>query len=83
MACLLLRSTWTRTALVLAIVPLAIAKNAVRIVGLSWLAIHVDPGFIEKGLVHNNAGIPIFIGSLATLGALTWLLRRFEVWKTR
>jgi hypothetical protein len=28
------------------IIPLAILKNAVRIVVLSWLAVHIDPSFI-------------------------------------
>jgi exosortase len=79
MAYLLLKSTWARTSLVLVIVPLAIAKNAVRIVGLSWLAVHVDPSFITGSAVHRNGGIPVFLTSLAVLGALTWLLRKCEL----
>ena len=83
MAYLFLRSTWTRAALVLVIIPLAIAKNAVRIVLLSWLAIHVDPSFITGSAVHRNGGIPLFITSLAILGGIAWLLRRCEDWKSR
>ena len=79
MAYLLLRSTWTRAALVLVIIPLAIAKNAVRIVVLSWLAVHIDPSFITGSAVHRNGGIPIFLTSLAILGALAWLLRKCEL----
>jgi exosortase len=75
---LLLRSTWTRTVLLLAIVPIAIVKNAVRIVGLSWLAVYVDPSFIAGSFVHRSGGIPIFVLSLAMLGALVFVLRRFE-----
>ena len=82
MAYLLLRSTWTRTALVLVIIPLAIAKNAVRIVVLSWLAVHIDPSFITGSAVHRNGGIPIFLTSLAILGALAWLLRKCELRRT-
>jgi exosortase len=78
MAYLLLRSTWTRLAFVLMIVPLAIVKNAFRIVLLSWLAIHVDPDFIAGSALHRNAGIPLFISSLAVLGAVAWVLRRGE-----
>ena len=82
MAYLLLRSTWTRAAFVLTIIPLAIAKNAVRIVVLSWLAVHIDPSFITGSAVHRNGGIPIFLTSLAILGALAWLLRKCELRRT-
>jgi exosortase len=75
---LLLRSAWTKTALVLVIIPLAITKNAVRIVVLSWLAIHVDPSFITGSDVHRNSGIPVFLVSLTILSACAWLLRRAE-----
>ena len=78
MAYLFLRSTWTRAAFVLVIIPLAIVKNAARIVVLSWLAIHVDPSFITGSAVHRNGGIPVFLASLAVLGGLAWLLRRCE-----
>jgi exosortase len=78
MAYLFLRSTWTRLAFVLVIVPLAIVKNAIRIVGLSWLAIHVDPSFITGSALHRNSGIPVFFLSLAVLGAAAWVLRRGE-----
>jgi len=83
MAYLFLRSTWTRAALVGVIIPLAIAKNAVRIVVLSWLAVHVDPSFITGSAVHRNGGIPVFLASLTILSGLAWLLRRGEVWKSR
>ena len=83
MAYLFLRSTWTRAAFVLVIIPLAIAKNAVRIVLLSWLAVHVDPSFITGHAVHRNSGIPIFLTSLAILAGIAWLLRRCEEWKSR
>jgi exosortase len=83
MAYLLLRSTWTRVALALVIIPLAIVKNAVRIVLLSWLAVHVDPSFITGSAVHRNGGIPLFFTSLAILGGIAWLLRRCEMWQSR
>ena len=78
MAYLLLRRTWTRTALILAIVPIAIIKNAVRIVALSWLAVYVDPSFITGSFVHRSGGIPIFVLALTMLGAVLLALRRFE-----
>lgn len=81
MAYLLLRKSWTRAAFVLSIVPLAIFKNAVRIVALSWLAIHVDPSFITGSAVHRSSGIPLFVVSLAVLGGFAWLLRKCETSK--
>lgn len=78
MAYVLLRGTWTRAIFILVIVPLAIVKNAMRIVVLSWLAIHVDPSFITGSAVHRTSGIPVFLASLTILGGLAGLLRRFE-----
>jgi exosortase len=78
MAHLLLRTTWTRTLFVVMIVPVAIVKNAIRIALLSWLAVNIDPSFITGSAVHRSGGIPIFVASLAVLGALAWLLRRCE-----
>jgi exosortase len=78
MAYLFLRSTWTRSVFILAIVPLAIIKNGFRIVFLSWLAVYVDPSFITGGLVHRTAGMPLFVVSLTLLGGIAWLLRRAE-----
>ena len=46
-----LRSNLNRAILVLLTVPVAIFKNAVRIVTLSMLAIYLDPGFLAGDLV--------------------------------
>jgi exosortase len=81
MAYLMLRTWWTSAAFALAIIPLAIFKNAVRIVGLSWLAVHVDPGFITGSALHRNSGIPVFLVSLAMLAGTIWGLRWVEGWK--
>ena len=78
MAHLFLRATWTRVVIGLVIIPLAILKNAVRIVVLSWLAVHIDPSFITASAVHRNSGIPVFLTSLTILGGFVWLLRRWE-----
>jgi exosortase len=75
---LVLRRAWTRTALVLALVPLAVAKNAVRIVGLSLLAIHVDRAFVTGSALHRYGGIPLFVTALAVLAGMLALLGRLE-----
>ena len=80
---LFLRSTWSRALLVLVIIPLAIVKNGIRIVSLSWLAVHVDRTFVTGSALHRNSGIPVFIAALLTLGCVTWLLRRCEMWSSK
>ncbi len=73
-----LRSAWAKAGLVLMVVPLAIIKNAFRIVGLSLLANYVDPSFITDSALHRYGGIPLFLVSLVVLFSLVWVLRRFE-----
>jgi exosortase/archaeosortase family protein len=75
---LFLRSGWAKLALVLVVVPLAIVKNAFRIVGLSLLANYVDRTFITDSVLHKSGGIPLFLLSLIVLGLLTWLLKYLE-----
>jgi exosortase len=63
--------------LVLAIFPVAVLKNAIRIVCLSLLAIHVDRGFME-GRLHHEGGIVFFLMALVVLGPLLSFLRTLE-----
>ena len=72
-----LAHSWTRTVLVLAILPIALLKNAVRIVALSLLAIHVDSSFLT-GQLHHEGGIVFFLLALAMLLPLFFVLRRCE-----
>ena len=53
LAHLLLRSAWGKGLVILAAIPLAIAKNGFRIFTLSMLAVYVDPGFL-----HGSAASP-------------------------
>src|SRR5438128_2072143 len=55
-----LRSIWTKTAVAFAVLPVAILKNAVRIVVLSLLGIYVDAGFVGAGVLHRYSGLPVF-----------------------
>lgn len=73
-----LETGWARVGLVVLVVPLAIAKNAMRIVGLALLANYVDPAFITNSPLHRSGGIPLFLLSLIVLICLAWLLRRWE-----
>jgi exosortase len=74
---LYLDSAWQKAVLLLAVLPLAILKNAVRIVTLSLLAEHLDPSFLD-GQLHHEGGIVFFAMSLALLVSLIPVLRRFD-----
>lgn len=74
----LLRSGWTRLALVALVIPLAILKNACRIVGLALLANYVDPTYITNSVLHRTGGIPLFVLALGVLILMAWTLRRIE-----
>lgn len=75
---LFLRSPWGKLGLVSIVVPLAVMKNAFRIVGLALLANYVDPSFITDSALHRNGGIPLFVLTLAVLFSVVWLLRKCE-----
>ena len=76
---LFLRMGWTRAALLLAVVPVSLMKNGIRIATLSLLAVHVDPSFLF-GRLHHDGGIVFFaVGLAALLCVLRWL-QRIEQW---
>ena len=75
---LFLRSGSRRLLLVLAIVPVTIFKNGVRIVTLTLLAVYVDKSFLTNSLIHKRGGVVFFIMALAILAPLLWGLRRSE-----
>jgi exosortase len=72
-----LRTGWKKAILVAAILPLTVFKNGIRIVTLSLLAMHVDPGFLT-GQLHHEGGIVFFLLALAILFPLFVLLGRSE-----
>ncbi len=74
---LYLRTGWKKSALVAAVVPLAILKNGIRIVSLCLLSLHVDPSFLT-GQLHHEGGIVFFLLALAILAPVLALLRRSE-----
>jgi len=55
--------------------PIAIFKNAVRIVVIVWLGMHVTPDFFH-GRLHREGGLPFSLVAVALIGVLLWLLRR-------
>ena len=54
---LYLRSGWGRSILILSTIPIAMFKNAIRIVVTTTLAAYVDPWFIDGPFHHKYGGI--------------------------
>ena len=74
---LFLRTAWARIALLVATVPMLIIKNGIRIVTLTLLSIHVDPGFLH-GNLHQRGGFVFFLLGLVILWPLLLWLQRLE-----
>lgn len=70
----LLHGAWKKALFILSIFPVAIFKNAVRIVTIAWLGIHVNSDFFH-GQLHRRGGLPFSILAIALLGLVLWLLR--------
>jgi len=82
MAHLLLRSIPGKALVILAVIPLSIAKNGLRIFTLSMLGVYVDRGWLH-GRLHHNGGVLFLLLFLAVLLALLrlvgWVERRTRV----
>jgi exosortase len=70
-----LRSFPRTLLLCIAMIPIAIAKNALRITLLSWLAVYVNRSFLF-GPLHKYGGIPFFGLGLMMMGIVLLLLQR-------
>jgi len=75
---LFLKKSWKKGLLVLAVFPLAIVKNAARIVVLYLISYFIDMRFIEGGFLHRSVGYVMFFVGLCILGFVLWLLREAE-----
>jgi exosortase len=75
-----LRYSWSRLALVVSTIPIAIFKNAIRISVLASLGAYVNPAFLHGrvhqygGLVFTPLGVVLFVAFLAGL-------QRSEAWR--
>jgi exosortase len=72
-----LKSGWRKLALAVAVVPITIAKNGLRIVTLSLIGAYVDRQVLS-GPLHKAGGIPFFGVALVMLAIVLWVLRRGE-----
>jgi exosortase/archaeosortase family protein len=78
LAHLLLRSWWRKAVLIVAAVPLSIAKNGLRIFVIAELGTRVDPGYLD-GTLHHHGGIVFFGISLVAMIVLLSILKRTEM----
>jgi exosortase/archaeosortase family protein len=74
---MLLATPARRVALVAFVIPLAIVRNALRIVTIGLLAVYVGPHMVDSA-IHRQGGPLFFVLSLVPLFALVWFLRRHE-----
>jgi exosortase len=77
LAHLLLRTAWRKLLLIALAIPVAIAKNGLRIFVLGYLAIRVDRTYLA-GRLHHQGGFIFFLIALAAVFLLLWILRRGE-----
>ncbi len=70
-----LETGWRRIVLVISSFPIAVIKNAFRIVTISLLASYVDKAFITNHWLHRSGGLPFFVLGMVLffLPLLLWL----------
>jgi exosortase len=72
-----LRSVWSKSLLVLAVVPVAIIKNAIRIATISLLTVYVNPAFIHSW-IHKSGGMVFYALALLLFVPIVLGLRHLE-----
>jgi exosortase len=75
---LFLQKRWKKTLFIVAVLPVSILKNGIRILTLSVLGVYVDPGFLTEGFLHRSGGFVFFLPALGLMGLLLFFLRRPE-----
>lgn len=76
---LFLRTVSRRLILAVAVFPITVVKNALRIMTMTLLANQVDPRFLADHWLHISGGIPFFAVALALFIPMVWMLRKSEV----
>ena len=79
---LFLRSPWKRVLFTLVVIPLGIFRNALRIVTIGELCVHVDPGFIDSP-IHHRGGPVFFAISMVPFLLLLLYLRKTDMPKRK
>jgi exosortase len=72
-----LQAPITRVTLLVMALPVAMLLNGLRVFLTGFLVHFVDPAWAE-GFLHYSEGWVLFVIAFAILGAIAWLLSRFE-----
>lgn len=72
-----LSRAWSRIALLLVAIPCALAANALRVFATGYLVYYLGPQAAE-GMIHESAGIIVFLVSLAGIALVMLALRAVE-----
>jgi len=75
---LCMRSWWTRTALIVLTAPIALLKNAIRIVVITLLGARVDRAFFDGPFHHRYGGAIFSVVAVALFVAVLAGLQRLE-----
>jgi exosortase len=78
LAALTLRNGWARVLLVLAVVPLAMAGNLVRVLATVFAALRIGAQAATEGPPHEMLGVLTYLVAVGLLLALGALLKRME-----
>jgi len=73
-----LKRWWSKTALIVMVIPMVLVKNAIRITTLTLLAVHVDKAFLISSPLHRSGGIVFFALALLLVLPVLVLLRKCE-----
>ena len=75
---LFFEKAWSKILLVALVLPLVLIKNAMRVVGLTLLAVHVDRAFLDSSLHHTYGGVVFFSLTLLLVFPLLLFIRMLE-----
>jgi exosortase len=73
-----LNSNWRRFIFILAVVPVTLFKNGLRVVTLAMLGAYVDMSYLTDSYVHSSGGKPFMVLGIALMLPVLWGLRRSE-----
>lgn len=72
-----LRSAWSRSAVVVIAIPVAVVLNGIRVFITGFLVSFVDPRLAD-GFLHVTEGWLLFLVAFAILAGVTWIVRLIE-----
>jgi exosortase len=75
---LFLETGWKKAILAVAIVPITMFKNGIRILILTLMGTYWDPRWLTSSSLHRDGGILFFIFALVLMAPILYFLRKSE-----